>query len=411
MIDTIVIDTGTELVLDLIAPPVETTVELIANPITQLIEVAQGMPGPPGPPGSGAAWGQITGSIQDQDDLQAELDAIDANIAALGSDLDTESLTRQTFDNALQADITAEAAARASADTTLQTNINAKVTANGAITGATKAKITYDSNGLVTAGADLAAADIPALATSQIIGLDAALAARELTANKNAANGYAPLDASAMIPVANSRGEIDRLMALLNTLSAGLGDNILMQSWGVDAGQATTAINFSNNTMTFGMFAVYKAQAVTGLNFFMRTVGNYTASNRYSGISLYKHDFATGMADLVAYTTHNGDWVNTGTKASNTWYKIPFDVTVTTLTLQPGIYYICYSASWSASTTTAQFAGSASLASNGSGQMWLSGIKYTFTAVSPAAGVLVPFSQVNVAAAGLGLTRAHFTLY
>jgi hypothetical protein len=36
-----------------------------------------------------------------------------------------------------------------------------KVTANDAITGATKAKITYDAKGLVTAGADLARSDIP----------------------------------------------------------------------------------------------------------------------------------------------------------------------------------------------------------------------------------------------------------
>jgi len=42
------------------------------------------------------------------------------------------------------------------------------VTANAAITGATKTKITYDSKGLVTAGADLAAGDIPSLDASKI---------------------------------------------------------------------------------------------------------------------------------------------------------------------------------------------------------------------------------------------------
>lgn len=48
-----------------------------------------------------------------------------------------------------------------------QTAIDAKVTANAAITGATKTKITYDSKGLVTAGADLSASDLPT-------GIDAA---------------------------------------------------------------------------------------------------------------------------------------------------------------------------------------------------------------------------------------------
>jgi hypothetical protein len=42
------------------------------------------------------------------------------------------------------------------------------VLANGAITGATKTKITYDAKGLVTAGADLVAADIPNLDTAKI---------------------------------------------------------------------------------------------------------------------------------------------------------------------------------------------------------------------------------------------------
>jgi hypothetical protein len=45
--------------------------------------------------------------------------------------------------------------------TAQQTALDAKVTGNAAITGATKTKITYDAKGLVTAGADLAAGDMP----------------------------------------------------------------------------------------------------------------------------------------------------------------------------------------------------------------------------------------------------------
>jgi hypothetical protein len=41
-----------------------------------------------------------------------------------------------------------------------------KVTANAAITGATKTKITYDGNGLVTDGTDLAATDLPQIAVA-----------------------------------------------------------------------------------------------------------------------------------------------------------------------------------------------------------------------------------------------------
>jgi hypothetical protein len=44
--------------------------------------------------------------------------------------------------------------------TDLQTALNAKLTKNSAITGATKTKITFDANGLVTVGADATTADI-----------------------------------------------------------------------------------------------------------------------------------------------------------------------------------------------------------------------------------------------------------
>ena len=42
----------------------------------------------------------------------------------------------------------------------IQTQLNNKVTANSTITGATKCKITYDSKGLVTGGANLASSDV-----------------------------------------------------------------------------------------------------------------------------------------------------------------------------------------------------------------------------------------------------------
>jgi len=51
--------------------------------------------------------------------------------------------------------------------TATQTALDLKVDENAAITGATKTKITYDAKGLVTAGADLSASDLPT-------GIDAA---------------------------------------------------------------------------------------------------------------------------------------------------------------------------------------------------------------------------------------------
>jgi len=58
----------------------------------------------------------------------------------------------------------------------IQTQLDGKVDENAAITGATKTKITYDAKGLVTAGDDLAATDLPS-------GIDAAKIANGTISN------------------------------------------------------------------------------------------------------------------------------------------------------------------------------------------------------------------------------------
>ena len=71
---------------------------------------------------------------------------------------------------------TATTPATADNDTSVATTAFVKaqgyLTANTAITGATKTKITYDADGLVTAGADLAASDIPSLTHTKISDFD-----------------------------------------------------------------------------------------------------------------------------------------------------------------------------------------------------------------------------------------------
>lgn len=61
-----------------------------------------------------------------------------------------------------QTDLTASATKYPTVDA-VNAGLATKVNSNSAITGATKTKITYDSKGLVTAGADLTASDIPVL--------------------------------------------------------------------------------------------------------------------------------------------------------------------------------------------------------------------------------------------------------
>ena len=73
-------------------------------------------------------------------------------------------------------EIATDTEASTGTDTTRAINakqLATKVTANTALTGATHTKITYDSKGLVTAGADLSASDIPNLTLSKITDVTA----------------------------------------------------------------------------------------------------------------------------------------------------------------------------------------------------------------------------------------------
>ena len=57
----------------------------------------------------------------------------------------------------------------------VKSSLDTKVDKNTAITSDTKCKVTYDAKGLVTGGADLADTDVPPLSTSKIVGLDTTL--------------------------------------------------------------------------------------------------------------------------------------------------------------------------------------------------------------------------------------------
>lgn len=81
---------------------------------------------------------------------------------------------------------TADAAQEAAENA--QATANAKVTANAGITGATHTKITYDSKGLVTAGTDLTANDIPTIPSSKVSGLGT-LATKSSVGTNDIANG------------------------------------------------------------------------------------------------------------------------------------------------------------------------------------------------------------------------------
>ena len=93
-----------------------------------------------------------------------------ANANGLKADVAEASTTAKGIIEIADADEIAAGTATDKAVTPAQ--LANKVEKNATITGATKCKITYDSKGLVTSGADLAASDIPALDSSKITTLD-----------------------------------------------------------------------------------------------------------------------------------------------------------------------------------------------------------------------------------------------
>jgi hypothetical protein len=101
----------------------------------------------------GAEWGGITGTLSDQADLQS---ALDAKQNSLG--FTPENVANKSTDvNTDQASNTKYPSVKAVYDWV----VGLFVQKNAAITGATKTKITYDAKGLVTAGADIEATDLP----------------------------------------------------------------------------------------------------------------------------------------------------------------------------------------------------------------------------------------------------------
>ena len=91
----------------------------------------------------------------------------------------------------------------------IQTQLNNKLTKNTAITGATKCKITYDANGLVTSGGDLVAGDIPDLSSTYLA-----------TTLKGANNGLAELGADGKVPSSQLPAFVDDVVELLTMGSA-----------------------------------------------------------------------------------------------------------------------------------------------------------------------------------------------
>lgn len=101
--------------------------------------------------------------------IEANADVTDAtNVAAAGATMDTDTSLAGNSYFLDEDNMASDSATKVPSQQSVKAYADTKVAANSAITGATKTKITYDSKGLVTAGADLVASDIPSLDAAKI---------------------------------------------------------------------------------------------------------------------------------------------------------------------------------------------------------------------------------------------------
>lgn len=128
-----------------------------------------------------------------------------------------------------------------------------KVTANTAITAATKCKITYDAKGLVTAGADLQASDIPNLTTTKI----------------NALTDYVKGSSSAALATTDTlnqalsklENQIDKKATANTAITAGTGTVITYDAKGFVTSSSNIGIDSgSSNYLSFST-STYKISA------------------------------------------------------------------------------------------------------------------------------------------------------
>ena len=169
-----------------------------------------------------------------------------------------------------------------------EVDLSGKVDKNDAITGATKCKITYDSKGLVTAGADLEASDIPSIALAKISDVTASAAEVNVldgieatTAELNIMHGVT-VTASDINSVTSKIGLTDLSIAAASANYLTYDNTSGEFAANVD----TTVTAASTNLVTSGAVETAIGNAIVGGVNYKGTWAITTATTDFSGITL-----------------------------------------------------------------------------------------------------------------------------
>lgn len=239
----------------------------------------------------GGVWGEITGTLSAQTDLQSALDAkalssrtvnghpltsdvtVSKSDVGLGSVDNTADTAKPVSTLQAAADAAVLSSAQSYADGKVADNLTAsttvapsksavntalglKVTANAAITPATKTKLTYDAAGLVTSGADATTADIADSSNKRYV-TDAQLTTIGNTSGTNTGDNATNSQYSGLVSNATHTGDATGATALtvvaLNGVNlAGLATGVLKNTTGTGVPSIATGADLPAMSATVG---------------------------------------------------------------------------------------------------------------------------------------------------------------
>lgn len=123
-----------------------------------------------------------------------------------------------------------------------------------------------------------------------------------------------------------------------------LGSPIITETVAQKLEYANVATNLVDNQVKYTAVFLPKAATLTGVKFYVRTVGSYTADNN-NRIGLYTYNNTNGNLTLVASSANSGSlW----TSAANAIQSVPFSSTYDAVA---GIYFVAYLYNQSAQVT------------------------------------------------------------
>jgi hypothetical protein len=193
-----------------------------------------------------------------QTNIDAEATTRGSADTTLQTNIDSEAATRLANDNTLQSNIDAEAATRLANDNTLQGNIDTEASTRSSADTALQGQIDSNDTDIATNAANIAT-NVTNIATNvtNIASNDTDISnlqsSKQNISEKNQANGYAPLDSGAKIPIANLPDSVVGQVEYQGTWDASIDDPTLPSASTVKGHYYVVSVGGTYETITYAI--------------------------------------------------------------------------------------------------------------------------------------------------------------